>query len=62
MSENIKICPGYRFAGIHCGLKAGDALDLALLLSDNPAVAAAVFTKNRFPAAPVLYGRKQLAE
>ena len=62
MFENIKICPGYRFAGIHCGLKADGALDLALLLSDCPAVAAAVFTKNRFPAAPVLYGRKQIAE
>ena len=62
MSENIKICPGYHFAGVHCGLKAGEALDLALLLSDRPAVAAAVFTKNRFPAAPVLYGRQQMAE
>ncbi len=62
MSENIKICPGYQFAGIHCGLKTGDALDLALLLSSHPAVAAAVFTKNRFPAAPVIYGRKQIAE
>jgi len=62
MPENIKICPGYRFAGVHCGLKPAEALDLALLLSDCPAVAAAVFTKNRFPAAPVLYGRRQLAE
>jgi glutamate N-acetyltransferase/amino-acid N-acetyltransferase len=62
MSENMKICPGYRFAGVHCGLKAGEALDLAILLSDCPAVAAAVFTKNRFPAAPVLYGRRQMAE
>ncbi len=61
MSENIKICPGFRFAGVHCGLKADSALDLALLLSDCPATAAAVFTKNRFPAAPVIYGRKQLA-
>lgn len=62
MIENIKICPGYRFSGISCGLKPGDALDLALLLSDCPAVAAAVFTKNQFPAAPVVYGRKQIAE
>ena len=61
MSENIKISAGYRFAGVHCGLKADSALDLALLLSDCPATAAAVFTKNRFPAAPVIYGRKQLA-
>lgn len=62
MSENIKICPGYHFSGVHCGLKADGALDLALLLSDCPAVAAAVFTKNQFPAAPVIYGRRQLAD
>ncbi len=61
MSENLKICSGFRFAGVHCGLKAGDALDLALLLSDCPAAAAAVFTENRFPAAPVVCGRKQMA-
>ncbi|MBN2808171.1 MAG: bifunctional glutamate N-acetyltransferase/amino-acid acetyltransferase ArgJ [Deltaproteobacteria bacterium] len=62
MSENIKICPGYKFVGVASGLKkAAGALDLALLLSDTPAVAAAVFTKNRFPAAPVIYGRKLLA-
>ena len=61
MSENIKICSGFRFAGVHCGLKADSALDLALLLSDCPATAAAVFTENRFPAAPVLCGRKQIA-
>ncbi len=54
-------CPGYRFAGVACGLKGGEAKDLALILSDQPAVAAAVFTRNRFPAAPVLYGRRQLA-
>jgi len=61
MSENIKICSGFRFAGVHCGLKDGDALDLALLLSDCPAATAAVFTENRFPAAPVVCGRKQIA-
>ncbi len=61
MFENIKICPGFRFAGVHCGLKADSALDLALLLSDCPATAAAVFTQNFFPAAPVVYGRRQMA-
>jgi len=60
MSENLKICSGFRFAGVHCGLKTGDALDLALLLSDCPAATAAVFTENKFPAAPVVCGRKQI--
>ncbi|MCD6151149.1 MAG: bifunctional ornithine acetyltransferase/N-acetylglutamate synthase, partial [Deltaproteobacteria bacterium] len=54
-------CPGYRFAALHCGLKKEDQLDLALIVSEVPAVAAAVFTTNLFPAAPVIYGRRQLA-
>lgn len=61
MSDIIKICSGFRFAGVHCGLKPAAALDLALLLSDCPATTAAVFTENRFPAAPVICGRKQIA-
>ncbi len=54
-------CPGYRFAALHCGLKKEDQLDLALIVSEVPAAAAAVFTTNRFPAAPVVYGRRQRA-
>jgi glutamate N-acetyltransferase/amino-acid N-acetyltransferase len=61
MEDVVKLATGYRFAGIHCGLKADGALDLALMVSDLPATAAAVFTRNRFPAAPVLYGRRQIA-
>ncbi len=54
-------CPGYRFAAGACGLKKNAQSDLALIVSDSPAAAAAVFTDNRFPAAPVIYGRRQLA-
>ncbi len=54
-------CPGYRFAALHCGLKKDLQPDLALIVSAVPAVVAAVFTTNLFPAAPVIYGRRQLA-
>ncbi|MDW8072401.1 MAG: bifunctional ornithine acetyltransferase/N-acetylglutamate synthase, partial [Anaerolineae bacterium] len=47
--------PGYRAAGVACGLKQSGQLDLALVLSEHPAVAAGVFTTNAFRAAPVLY-------
>lgn len=47
--------PGYRAAGVACGLKQSGQLDLALVLSDHPAMAAGVFTTNAFRAAPVLY-------
>ncbi|MFQ5594255.1 MAG: bifunctional glutamate N-acetyltransferase/amino-acid acetyltransferase ArgJ [Anaerolineae bacterium] len=52
---------GFSAAGVHCGLKPGDALDLAMLVSERPCRAAAVFTTNRVKAAPVLYDQALLA-
>jgi glutamate N-acetyltransferase / amino-acid N-acetyltransferase len=51
---------GYRFAATACGLKKTGALDLALLSSDVPASAAAVFTQNLVVAAPVVLSKKHL--
>jgi glutamate N-acetyltransferase / amino-acid N-acetyltransferase len=52
---------GFRAAGVSAGIKArAGALDLALLVSDGPATAAAVFTINRAQAAPVLVSRDHL--
>jgi glutamate N-acetyltransferase/amino-acid N-acetyltransferase len=52
--ENVVLPLGYRFAGIHAGIKPDPSrLDLGLLVSDAPAVAAGVFTQNRVRAAPV---------
>ena len=53
---------GFTFAGVHCGFKQDNALDLALVVSDRPGAAAATFTRNRFAAAPVLYDQALLAE
>jgi glutamate N-acetyltransferase/amino-acid N-acetyltransferase len=45
---------GYRYAGVHSGLRPDpDRRDLALIVSDTPAAAAGVFTQNRVVAAPV---------
>src|SRR5437870_6497643 len=52
---------GFRAAGISAGIKAGGAADLALLVSDKSARAAAVFTTNRVQAAAVLVSREHLA-
>ena len=52
---------GFRAAGIAAGIKARGGLDLALLVSDRPAHAAAVFTTNLAQAAPVLVSRDHLA-
>ena len=51
---------GFRFAATACGLKKTGALDLALLSSDVPASAAAVFTQNLVVAAPVVVSKENL--
>ena len=52
---------GFRAAGVSAGIKRGGGLlDLALLVSDRPATAAAVFTTNRALAAPVIVSREHL--
>ena len=51
---------GYTAAGIACGIKPSGNPDLALVVSDRPAAAAAVFTSNRFPGAPVVVSRAHL--
>ncbi|MDR3233521.1 MAG: bifunctional glutamate N-acetyltransferase/amino-acid acetyltransferase ArgJ [Planctomycetaceae bacterium] len=52
---------GYRFSGVHCGLKSNASLpDLSLIVSDTPASAAGVFTPNLVCGAPVLVDRNRL--
>jgi glutamate N-acetyltransferase/amino-acid N-acetyltransferase len=45
---------GFRVSGVACGLKKDNRLDFALVTSDQPCVAAGVFTTNLVKAAPVL--------
>ena len=52
---------GFRAAGVACGIKANGKPDLALLVSDAPSAAAAVFTTNVAQAAPIVVSREQLA-
>jgi glutamate N-acetyltransferase/amino-acid N-acetyltransferase len=51
---------GFQAAGIHCGIKKSNQLDLALCVSDVSGPIAGVFTKNRLAAAPVLLDRHHL--
>ena len=60
MSDWI-LADGYRFAGVHAGMRPDPArLDLALVVSDRPAAAAGVFTRNRVRAAPVRVCQERL--
>ena len=51
---------GYRYSAVKSGIKKTDDFDLALIVSDEPASVAGVFTKNRFPAAPVILDRERI--
>ena len=72
MAGGITTPKGFRASGVSAGIKRrGDRpdastaqtagpLDLAVLVSDRPATASAVFTTNRAQAAPVLVSRDHL--
>jgi glutamate N-acetyltransferase/amino-acid N-acetyltransferase len=60
VKPTIESVPGFKVAGVHCGLKDSDALDFALIYSDRPCVAAGVFTTNQVKAAPVLVDQERL--
>ncbi|MBW2418958.1 MAG: bifunctional glutamate N-acetyltransferase/amino-acid acetyltransferase ArgJ [Deltaproteobacteria bacterium] len=51
--------PGFRFAGIHCGIKERDP-DLALIASDLSASVAGVFTRSTVVGAPVEWCRARV--
>jgi glutamate N-acetyltransferase/amino-acid N-acetyltransferase len=53
---------GFRAGSTSCGIKRDPGTrDLAILIADQPCVAAATFTTSRTPAAPVLLDKEHLA-
>jgi glutamate N-acetyltransferase/amino-acid N-acetyltransferase len=56
----MKMPLGYRYASAFAGIRKVAKDDVALIVSDVPAVASAVFTQNRVVAAPVEVARKNL--
>jgi glutamate N-acetyltransferase/amino-acid N-acetyltransferase len=56
----ITLPKGFRAVGVHCGIKKVKK-DLALIVSDVPATAAAVFTLNAVQAAPVVLSKQHHA-
>ncbi len=53
---------GFRFSVVAAGIKYQGRTDLGLILSEVPATAAGVFTRNRIKAAPVLLSRKRIGK
>jgi glutamate N-acetyltransferase/amino-acid N-acetyltransferase len=59
--DSWHLARGYRYAGVHSGIRPDpERLDLALVISETPAAAAGVFTRNRVVAAPVRVCRDRL--
>jgi len=56
----VKLPAGYRYSSTYAGIRKVQKDDLCLIVSDSPAAAAAVFTRNRVQAAPVRIGRFNL--
>jgi glutamate N-acetyltransferase / amino-acid N-acetyltransferase len=59
IQEGVTAPIGFQASGIHCGVKKARK-DVALIFTETPAVAAAMFTTNCVVAAPVVVDRKQM--
>lgn len=60
-SGGITAVPGFKVAGIHCGIRKNkEKRDLALILADKICSAAAVYTTNKVKAAPIMLTMEHL--
>jgi glutamate N-acetyltransferase/amino-acid N-acetyltransferase len=55
--RELIVVSGFRFSGVHCGIKTANA-DLALIASDRPTTVAGVFTRSTVVGAPVTVSRE----
>jgi glutamate N-acetyltransferase/amino-acid N-acetyltransferase len=58
----VTAAEGFTSAALHCGIKRGEALDLAVIAADRAVPAAGIFTTNLAQAAPVRLSRQHLAQ
>ena len=54
------IIKGFKYSAVGAGIRKKDRLDLGLIFSEKPAVAAGVFTTSRVKAAPVLLDMERM--
>ncbi len=63
ISGGVCAAKGFRANGIHCGIRKNQSKkDLALIVSDVTAAAAAVYTTNLVKGAPLLVTKKNIAD
>ncbi len=56
----MKLPLGYRYAAAYAGIRKQQVDDIALIVPDTPAAAAAVFTLNVIQASPILLAKRHL--
>ena len=61
LTDRISLPAGFSFASTCAGIKASGRPDLALVEASPGTTAAALFTRNRVVAAPLVVGRASLA-
>lgn len=57
---SVNPCPGFQLGAVAAGLKKDGAADLGLIYSEVPCAVAAVFTRNKVQAAPVILDRQRI--
>ncbi|MBO5980950.1 MAG: bifunctional ornithine acetyltransferase/N-acetylglutamate synthase, partial [Clostridia bacterium] len=63
ISGGICAAKGFKASGVHCGIRKNRTKkDLALIVSDVPASAAAVYTTNLVKGAPLLLNMRNLSD
>ena len=60
LTDGVTSPRGFQAGGAACGIKKNQQLDLAIIYSETPAVAAGIFTTNLVQAAPVIISKKHL--
>ena len=63
ISGGVCAAKGFKASGIHCGIRKNKTKrDLALIMSDIPAAAAAVYTTNLVKGAPIYVTKENIAD
>lgn len=62
MTSTDLTIPGFKASAVAAGIKKDNSLDLAMIVSDNVTTAAAVFTKNKVKAAPIILSMEHIRD
>ena len=64
ITSGVTASKGFIAGGLHCGVKSSNTTkkDIAMIYSEVPCTAAAVYTQNKVYGAPITVTRKNIAD